>query len=194
MSDLKIIGLAGTNGAGKDTVGHILAEHHGYPFVSVTDLLRKEAERQGLEPNREVLRNISAQWRRETGPGVLIDKAADVYKAHNGSYRGIVVASLRHPGEADRVHELGGRVVWVDADPRVRYDRVQKAAAERNRPAEDNKTFEQFQEEEAVEMKQQGDAATVNMSAVKERADITLDNDEGGVEQFRSEVEQALNL
>jgi dephospho-CoA kinase len=194
MDKLQIIGLAGTNGAGKDTVGHILAEHHGYLFVSVTDLLRQEAERQGLEPNREVLRGISSQWRRETGPGVLIDKAVDAYKAHDGAYQGVVISSLRHPGEADRVHELGGTVVWVDADPRVRYDRIQKAAAQRNRPAEDDKTFEQFQKEEAVEMKQQGDAATVNMSAVKERADVPLDNNEGGLEQFKRDVEQALGL
>jgi len=36
---LKIIGLAGTNGSGKDTVGHILADKHGYLFVSVVELL-----------------------------------------------------------------------------------------------------------------------------------------------------------
>ena len=72
---LQIIGIAGTNGAGKDTVGELLAEHYGYLFVSVTELLRAEARRRGLPVEREVLRSISAEWRRELGLGVLVDKA-----------------------------------------------------------------------------------------------------------------------
>ena len=68
---MKIIGLSGTNGSGKDTVGHMLTERHGYLFVSLTDMLRKEAKKRGEEPSREVLRTISAEWRRESGLGVL---------------------------------------------------------------------------------------------------------------------------
>lgn len=194
MNKIQIIGLAGTNGAGKDTVGHILAEHHGYLFVSVTELLRKEAERRGLPVERGVLRTISAEWRRALGLGVLVDKAVAEYETVKDKYAGVVVASLRNPGEADRVHALGGTMVWVDADPRIRYDRVQAARAERDRAGEDDKTFEQFQAEEAAEMKQSGDPATLNMAAVKEKCDIFADNDDGGVEKFRKEIERALRL
>jgi broad-specificity NMP kinase len=41
MSSVTIIGLSGTNGAGKDAAGHTLALKHNYLFVSVTDLLRE---------------------------------------------------------------------------------------------------------------------------------------------------------
>lgn len=180
MPGLKLIGLAGTNGSGKDTVGQILADQHGYLFISVTDVLRKELEKRGLEINRENMRNVGNEWRRTQGVGVLIDKAVAEYETVKDQYPGVVIASLRNPGEADRVHELGGSVIWIDADPRLRYDRIQANKAARDRAGEDDKTFEQFQAEEAIEMNKPtgGDEATLSMSDVKTRADFTLENNE----------------
>lgn len=194
MNRTKIIGLAGTNGAGKDTVGHMLAAEHNYLFVSVTDLLRKEAERRGQPVERGVLRSISAEWRRESGLSVLVDKAVAEFESSGSKYTGVVISSLRNPGEADRIHALGGTVVWVDADPRVRYDRVQKARRQRDRAGEDDKTFEQFQTEEAVEMTRSGDAATVDMSAVKELSDVTVINNDKPQNEFLRDVERTLGL
>jgi hypothetical protein len=102
MKRLQVIGLAGTNGSGKDTVGHLLVKAHGYMFVTVTDLLRAEAVRRTLKTERQVLRTISSQWRRELGLGVLVDKAIAEYEKKSDEYSGVVVASLRNPGEADR--------------------------------------------------------------------------------------------
>jgi len=192
---LKIIGLAGTNGSGKDTVGRILADKYGYLFVSVTDILREEALRRGLEPNRENLRTISADWRRQTGQlGVLVDKALAEFEESLGNYAGLAIASLRNPGEADHIHELGGTVVWVDADPHRRYDRIQKNAASRGRPEEDNKTFEQFQADEAAEMNQSGDAATLDTSAVRSRCDQFIQNDTSDMKAFQTIVGKVLGL
>lgn len=191
-----LIGLAGTNGSGKDTVGYMLAERHNFLFISVTDLLREEAKARGDEPSREVLRTISAEWRRESGHlGVLIDKAVEQYQRVADDFPGgLVVASLRNPGEADRVHKLDGTVIWTDADQRVRYDRIIAHAAERNRYDEDHKTYEQFCAEEAAEMTTSGDAATLNMSAVKDRADIFITNDGTDIDIFKNEAELALQL
>lgn len=189
---MKIIGIAGTNGSGKDTVGHMLAERRNYLFVSLTDMLREEAKRRNQPVERSVLRTISAQWRRESDLGVLIDKAKNFFEAQNQAYDGLVVASLRNPGEADRVHELGGTVIWVDADPRVRYDRIQANKAIRERAEEDERTFEQFLSDEAAEMTQSGDVATLNMNAVKDRADMTLMNDGNDIDVFKDEAEKVL--
>src|SRR5579884_2036191 len=143
-SKLWVIGVAGTNGAGKDTVGHMLATYYNYMFVSVTELLRTEAKRRGLPVEREVLRTISAEWRRELGLGVLVDKAVAEYEVAKDKYSGVVMASLRNPGEADRVHELGGTMIWIDAEAKIRYNRVQANKDIRGRQSEDEKTYEQF--------------------------------------------------
>jgi dephospho-CoA kinase len=187
---MKIIGLSGTNGSGKDTIGHALAEQKNYLFISVTDLLREEAKQRGLEPSREMLRTISAEWRRESGLGVLILKAIEVFNNSGAEYAGLAVASLRNPGEADEVHANGGIVVWADAKPDVRYNRVQQG--NRGRGAEDNKTYEEFLTEEQAEMTASGDTATLDMSAVKAKADVFLDNSSDDIENFKVSVLEEL--
>ena len=174
---MKIIGIGGTNGSGKDTLGEILAEKHGYKFISLTDMLRAECRERGLPVERENLRMISAEWREKGGLGAPIDKVVAAYEAEGGDYAGLVTASLRNPGEADRVHELGGTVVWVDADPKIRYERV--TSADRGRVGEDSKTYEQFLREEHDEMYPKPGASATSLATieVKKRADITILND-----------------
>lgn len=167
-----LLGIAGTNGSGKDTLGEILAGR-GWLFVSVTDILRDELKRRGLPVERENLRELSAEWRRQFGRGVLIDKAFQIYESHQKGHKGLAIASLRNPGEADQIHKLGGRVVWIDAQPKVRYERI----FSRGRGAEDRKSFEQFSQEELDEMEHTGDHHTLSLSDVKAKADIFIEND-----------------
>ena len=181
-------------GSGKDTVGHILADKHGYLFISVTELLRNEAKRRGLPVEREFLRPISSEWRRELGLGVLVDKAVAEYEKDADKYAGVVISSLRNPGEADRIHEFGGIMVWLDAEPRVRYDRVQTNVVVRNREGEDNKTFEQFiaEEEDEMHVPAGGDSANLDGAAVKDRCDVFIMNGSNDLSGLQSIVEKAL--
>lgn len=185
---MKLYGIAGTNGAGKDSVGEMLAERHNFLFVSVSDLLREEARKRGQPIEREVLRTISAEWRREFGLGVLVDRAVDLFNITPDKYQGVVAIPMRNVGEAKRIHELGGTLVWVDADPKVRYNRI----FSRQRSDEDKKTFEQFQAEEQAEMTQSGDEATLNMAGVKAICDVFMRNDGNDIEAFKDEAEKAL--
>lgn len=182
-----IYGVGGTNGSGKDTASHVLAKH-GYFVASATDMLAAELENRGLPTDRVNKRTLSAEWRREHGMAVVVDKAIEAARA--AGYDKLIVGSLRHPSEADRVHQLGGKVIWVDADPKVRYARI--TLNDRGR-VEDKKTYEQFLADEEAEKRQTGDAATLSTEAVKERSDIFLDN-EGTVEEFEAAVIQALKL
>jgi len=192
----QIIGLAGTNGAGKDSVGEVLAKYHNYLFISVTDLLRDEVERRGLPPAREHLRELSAEWRRELGLGVLVDKAIAEYDKVRDQYDGIAMASIRNPGEADEIHALGGTMIWVDADPRVRYDRVTRATRHERRAVDDQKTYEQFLADEEAEMHRAAgaDAATLDMAEVKDRCDVTIDTSETALDGMPALVASALSL
>lgn len=174
---MRIIGIGGTNGSGKDTVGQILEEKYGFLFVSVTDMLRAECRRRGLAIERENLRMISAEWRQAQGLGAMIDQSVEVYKKASDSYDGLAIASLRNPGESARVHELGGKVWWTDADPELRYRRV--TGTDRGRSSEDDKTFEQFLLEEAAEMHpdEGADETALHSAAVRDMADTTIVNE-----------------
>lgn len=192
QNKLQIIGVAGTNGSGKDTVGHTLADRHSYLFVSVTDLLRAELNRRGKDVTRENLRSLSAEWRRQYGNGVLVDMAVEEFRRLQDKYVGVAIASLRNPYEADRVHDLGGVVVWVDADPHTRYGRIQANAEARARSGEDSKTFEEFLAEEEAEMHSQGDPATLDMTGVKVRSDLFLLNDATNLTEFQDFITEQL--
>src|SRR5579884_261717 len=151
MQAYKLVGLSGTNGAGKDAVGLLLCQKHRVLFISVTVVLRDELRRRGEPIARVHLRALSAEWRREFGLAVLVDRAVQQFEAVRSQYEGLVIASLRNTYEADRVHELGGTMLWVDADPKIRYERIRSNAAERNRGGEDDVTFEQFLAQEEAE-------------------------------------------
>src|ERR1043166_4872159 len=105
---MKLIGVAGTNGSGKDTVGQMLAQKHGWMFISVSEFLREEARKRGLPIEREVLRSISTEWRRKYGLSVLTDRAVKLFEDSNNKYKGLAVAPMRNPGEAQKVKDLGG--------------------------------------------------------------------------------------
>lgn len=187
---MKILGIGGTNGSGKDTLGEILANDYGFFSVSVSDFLREEAKKRGLPIEREVLRTISAEWRRDYGLGVLVDKAVELFKKSNGKYKGLVAIPMRNPGEAQHLKDMGGTLIWVDADPHIRYQRIYS----RQRSAEDNKTFEQFLAEEQAEKAHSGDEATLNWQGVKDRADIFITNDNNDIQKFKQTAQKALSL
>jgi dephospho-CoA kinase len=182
-----IYGVGGTNGSGKDTASEVLAQY-GFYVASATEMLEAELKSRGLPTDRINKRTLSAEWRREHGLAVVVDKAIEAAKSAGADK--MIVGSLRHPSEADRVHELGGKVLWIDADAHIRYDRI--TSNDRGR-VEDRKTFEQFLEDEEAEKRQSGDEATLSTEAVKERADIFLNND-GSVEDFKNALLQELNI
>lgn len=185
---MKIIGVAGTNGSGKDTVGEILEKNHGFYFVSVTDILRDELNRQDKSITRENMRALGDSWRRELGLGALVDKAIEVFKTKSGEYKGLVLASIRNIGEAEHIRELGGAIVWVDAEPEIRYKRINS----RSRSAEDSKTYEEFLSEEQDEMQSSGDEASLAMAEVKKLCDIFIENNSDDKELFTASIEHAL--
>lgn len=182
----KIIGIAGTNGAGKDTLGELLAERCGYKFVSVSDILRDELTKQGIPHEREHLRALSSKWHREHGPGNLSRRTIEAYieEEKREGYKGLAVGSIRRPSEAKVIQDEGGVVLWIDADRKLRYERIQ--AANRGRH-EDLATFEQWCADEEAEMTPPADddGSALNMAGVREVADLHIDNDFASYDAYR---------
>lgn len=181
----KIIGIAGTNGAGKDTLGELLAERCGYKFRSVSDILREELSFHGIPHEREHMRALSTKWANEHGHGVLSVKTIEAYveEEEREGYKGLAIGSIRRPAEAKAIHEEGGIVIWIDADKRVRYDRLQ--ANNRGR-SDDKHSFEEWSTHEEIEMRPiEGEPGSINMLGVKEIADIHIDNNFDSFESYK---------
>ncbi len=189
------IGLAGTLNAGKDSFGERLAEQHGFLHMSTSDMIREMKRREfGADsPDALLKRNdpYINKLRAERGPGFLIDAVHDEWKANKDRYPGGFVASaMRAIGEAEAVQALGGMIVFVDADPQVRYERSQA----RNRDAnEQGKTFDEFMATERSEIDvDPNDKAVQNLTAMKEMADLVILNNGNDIEAFKDDAEKAL--
>lgn len=191
---MNIIGIGGTNGSGKDLLSEMLEKEHRWLFISSSrDLIIPELERRGSPVERENMADLTREWRKTMGKGAVIDNAIEKFNDLGGSakFDGLVISSLRHPWEAERIHELGGRVIWVDADPNIRYERIYN----RGHGSKDKKSYEQFLIEEKTEMNHHSDDhTTLNMAGVKDKADIFITNDNNNLEDFKKAAKKALDL
>lgn len=184
-----VVGIGGLNGSGKDTIGELLEDDFGFKFISVTNLLRDEANKQGLEVSRNNLHEISANWRLEHGLGVLVVKAVEVYESDSREKKGLAISSLRNPGENDEIHRLGGFVVWADGDRKVRFERITNA--NRHRDVEDHITFKEFVENEIYEMTSEK-PERLNLAGVKAKADVYIENSGKDIDKFKNNVKEVL--
>jgi len=189
----KLIGISGTNGSGKDSVGNILEADYGFLFISVTDILRRELVSHNMETSRFNMRHLSSQWRKQYGLGVLVDKAQQIYESAGKNYQGLAISSLRNFGEADSVHQHKGIVLWLDADPKIRYQRIQSRGGIRQ--VDDNKSYEDFLSDEAAEMYRPDlkDKTTLSLAEVKDRADVFLINEFSDFDHLSQALADAIN-
>lgn len=181
-----IVGVAGTNGSGKDTLGELLQKKFGYHMVSLSDVLRTELTRQGKPHTRENLSGLSQQIRTAEGDGAM---AARTLAEHGGEK--LSITSIRAPGEVAEIQKAGGVVVWIDADPRIRYERI--AAAARGR-VDDTVSFEEFLRQERAEMNPTEQGGGLNMQGVKDAADTTVMNEFATVEEYRAHLVKVFEL
>lgn len=186
----EIIGVAGTNGAGKDTLSIVRERHHNILTINLGQMLRNSLS-SDITPTRETLSNHSQELRQKMGNGVLSILALKEYAAQKGedtTLNGLTINSVRHPDEARVIQEAGGIVVWVDAPIEARYDRIQKGRLAEGRP-EDHVSFEEFRRQQEREMDSQ-DPTRVNLLATRGVADITMENTFDTKEAFERFIEK----
>ncbi len=192
-----VLGVAGTNAAGKDGLMNIL-EANKFLVYHTSDHLREitrsvfnSTKRGGNDAPMGIIGN--AQRRRYPGGMVelgLIDwwaRIGHLDKAFRPA--GLAIGSIRGTGEVERLKAIGGKLVLVDADPIVRYERIKS----RMRHDEIDLTYNEFIKEEEAELAHgQTDPTKFGMAAVIKAADITIYNN-GSLEEFHAQIKQALH-
>jgi len=192
----EIIGIAGTNGAGKDTLADLRYERQGIKKASLSDILRTEADKRGLSHDRKNLSEISTEWGRALGAAALSTMTIRAYRERQAAGEtpaGISIVSIRRPAEAAYIQEEKGAVLWVDAPRELRYERI--AGANRGR-VDDVVTYEQFSEQEDAEMHPADteDPFVLHMARVREIADIHLQNAYATEAEYKSFLTDKFDL
>lgn len=178
-----IIGITGTDGGGKGTVVEYLVAQHGFIHCSARPLWVDEIKKRGLEVNRANMRIVANALRAEHGNDYLITEY--LRRAKGAGWGDIVIESLRALAEAETLKANGGILLAVDADPHIRYARIQARASE-----SDKVTFEEFIAHERLEMNDP-DPHGMQKAKVMAMADYTLTNN-GTVEELNAQVDAVL--
>jgi dCMP deaminase len=176
-----IIGLTGTNGAGK-TVAADYLQSKGFAFHSLSDEIREELARQGGEATRERLIELGNRLRAEHGPAVLAERI----KAKLRPDRNYVVDSIRNPYEVRALRATGDfQLLYLDAPVEVRYERVRQRGGPRTPVSR-----EQFIEQEEREMSSDNHA-NQQLRACFDVADATVRND-STIEEFKLKIDSVV--
>ncbi len=163
-----IVGITGTLGAGKGTVVDYLVREKGFIHFSVRGFLSEELARRGMPVNRDSLTAIANELRAAHGPAHIIEQ---LYEQAASKGAPCIIESIRSPGEIASLREKPGFVLLaIDADPRIRYNRIRKRNSET-----DQVSFLTFLHNEEREM-HSDDPSRQNLSECIRQADHTINN------------------
>jgi dephospho-CoA kinase len=181
---MKIIGITGTNGAGKGTIVDYLVSHKGFVHYSVRAFLIDRINERELEVNRVNMVNTANELRAAHSPSYIVEQ---LFERASMDESDCIIESLRTPGEVLALQEKGAfKLIAVDADPEVRYARITDRQSET-----DQVGFDEFMAAEQQEMAS-ADPNKQNLSRCIEMADYQLNNN-GTIEDLQSQIESILH-
>ncbi|HYA48782.1 MAG TPA: AAA family ATPase [Burkholderiales bacterium] len=174
----RLIGLTGTNGAGKgETAAFFKAR--GYAYLSLSDILRDELRARGLEITRDNLIRTGNELRRRFGPDILARRTMEKVSGPT------VIDSIRNVREVEYFRTQKGFVLLaLDAPAEVRFARV--AARGRDESAGTLEEFRKKEEEERA-----GGEAAQQLEACMALADHRILN-AGTLDDLHRELERLL--
>lgn len=181
-----IIGVVGKIAAGKTTIAKFL-EEKGFCRISCSDplidLLTHRVEEyswvpelpEKSEPARERLIEYGKHLKDRYGEDILIRLALDKMR----TCRNVVIDGVRSRGEIEAIKERSGFIIYVDAMPELRYERLMRRNASKDREI---KSFDDFMALDDAEER------LYQTSTLKNLADIIIENN-GTLEELRKKVE-----
>jgi dephospho-CoA kinase len=180
---MKIIGAIGQTGSGKDEVLNHLRNKYGISFKSTGDMVREIAAKEGLEPTRENLQEISERYFREFGRGCFVKLLAEKIKQTGEKITGI--SGIRSLDDITVLRSIFGRDftlinVYI-SNPQVRYQRMIQRGEGR-----DPHSYEQFLRNDEAEEE------LFHLKEAVRNADYYISND-GNLDDLHKEIDKLVS-
>ena len=138
--------------------------------------------RRGLLADRDSMIVVGNDLRAKHGPAYVIESLYQKAIQQGGD---AVIEALRVVAEVKKIKELGGFVIGVDADSKLRYERAYARKSEK-----DNVSYEKWLEQERIESNPD-DPTKQNIFGALQESDVTVTNN-GTQEELFTQVEEAL--
>ncbi|MDR2753950.1 MAG: AAA family ATPase [Oscillospiraceae bacterium] len=176
---MKVIAAVGKNGTGKDFFLEYIAKKYALPMVSIGDVVRELAAKDGLELTRENLHKTSQKYMGQFGQTFFPEQI--VRKIKESGAPVYLVSGVRPLSDVQFLKaRFGADFLLVDimiSDDEVRYARMLARGS-----ARDGGSVEKLRAFDA------GEEEIFHTSESEKLADITILND-GGVEDFYAAIE-----
>lgn len=183
---MKVIGLTGTIGCGKEVVSNVLKRKFNCYYVYLSSMIRGELEKKKKNFNRVTLQDMGNEMRKKYGTHILAMLAIE-YLGRDKEM--IIIDGIRNFGEAEYLKKRfkgNFKLIAVDAPKEARFERISKRARK-----DDPKTIEEFN---ALDSRDQGEGEPEYGQQTKkciEKADFVIIND-GSVEQLEAKVNEII--
>jgi dephospho-CoA kinase len=146
---MKIVGICGKIGAGKDTVADHLVRNFDFNKIVMSDVIKEELKKLGREINRVTMQDLGNEYREKYGVDVWSKFCVD-YAKKNG-WRRVAITGVRTSSEVNFYKNNLGKdftLLCLKANKEQRYDRMLKRAS-----IKDLKTTEEMESQDARERK-----------------------------------------
>lgn len=162
--DIKLIGLTGTNAAGKGEAAAYFKQN-GFAYFSLSDLIREELRNRGKEITRDNLIAAGNRLREECGPDILARRTLERVQSH------AVIDSIRNLHEIQYLRRHPNfTLLALDAPVEIRFARAQHRGRD-----ESARSLQAFIAKESEEMSDE--ATSQQLKTCMEAADFTVLND-----------------
>jgi dephospho-CoA kinase len=183
---MKVIGLTGTMGSGKNTIKNILLRKFNCYHVTLSDVIRGEVEKKRGTFNRTKLQDMGDEMRQKYGTHILALLAIEYFSRDKEM---IVVDGIRNPGEVEYLKKKFGlnfSLIAVDAPLEARFKRI----AGRGDP-KDPKTIEEFEQADRRDKGEGQPEYGQHVAACVQLADHKIENN-GTPEQLEQKIDEVM--
>ncbi len=178
-----LLGITGTDGAGKGAVVDYLVKEKGFTHYSARAIWEEEFIKRGIESNRANMRLVANELRAQHGNDFLVTYY--LKKMQEEAPENAIIESIRTIAEADTLQKEGGILIAVDANQELRYRRITARGS-----SSDYVSFQEFAQHEELEMNDP-DPHGMQKAKVMQMADYTIVN-EGTLEDLGKQLEKIL--
>ncbi len=177
-----IIGLCGRIGAGKDVVADFLVNNFGFKKIVMSDIIKEEMKKVGIEPTRENMQNFSKEMKEKYGRGIWAKKTLEWIKKHK--IENAVISGVRDSEEVKEFRKDPNFVlIGIYAPAELRYERLIKRGEKKDPKTIEEAKAQDKREEEIFDL----------ITKCKEEADVLIVNDFDNLESFYELLQSFFN-
>ncbi len=196
---MNIIGVAGRDRSGKDTIADLLIADgwFGFSIGDATRKLSRERHADKADPISVANMTETSNWfRGENGADAFLKHGLKEYESKltaGKTYKGVVIYSIRAPIEADFILQQGGELIWSETTDEIRH--IRKIA--NMREGETTVTLQEMLDQEALQADPQSGIpreVQMDLNYVKSKATKTIENNGNDLKAFESLIKKSLGI